>query len=112
MSLIPISRPTLGPEEEAAVLAVMRSGQLAQGEQVRAFERDFAAATGAAAAVATSSGSTALLLALLAHGVGPGDEVITSPLTFIATANAIVQAGATPVFRSRSWHSGLAQGTR
>ena len=96
--MIPISRPVFGPEEEQAVLAVLRSGQLAQGAQVRAFEREFAGATGALAAVATSSGTSALLLALLAHGVGPGDEVITSPLTFIATANAIVQAGATPVF--------------
>jgi perosamine synthetase len=60
--------------------------------------RAFAAATGAQSAVATSSGTTALFLALLAHGVGPGDEVITSPLTFIATANAICQTGATPMF--------------
>lgn len=96
--MIPISRPTFGPEEEQAVLEVMRSGQFAQGERARAFEKAFASATGAQAAVATSSGSAALLLALLAHGVGSGDEVITSPLTFIATANAIVQTGATPVF--------------
>lgn len=96
--VIPIARPTFGPEEEAAVLAVMRSGQFAQGEQVKRFEAAFAAATGAAFAVATSNGTTALFLALLAHGVGPGDEVITSPLTFIATANAIAHAGARPVF--------------
>jgi perosamine synthetase len=96
--LIPIARPTFGPEEEEAVLAVMRSGQFAQGEQVRRFESAFAAATGASFAVATSNGTTALFLALLAHGIGPGDEVITSPLTFIATANAIAQTGAKPVF--------------
>lgn len=96
--VIPIARPTFGSEEEAAVLAVMRSGRFAQGEQVRRFEAAFAAATGAAFAVATSNGTTALFLALLAHGVGPGDEVITSPLTFIATANAIAQTGARPVF--------------
>ena len=96
--MIQMSRPTFGPEEERAVLDVMRSGQLAQGERVREFERAFASATGAEFAVATSSGTTALFLALLAHGVGPGDEVITSPLTFIATANAIVHAGAVPVF--------------
>jgi dTDP-4-amino-4,6-dideoxygalactose transaminase len=93
-----MSRPSFGPEEEQAVLEVMRSGRFAQGERVEAFEEAFAAVTGARAAVATSSGTAALFLALLAHGVGPGDEVITSPLTFIATANAIVQTGATPVF--------------
>jgi perosamine synthetase len=96
--MIPISRPALGQEEEQAVLEVMRSGQLAQGERVRRFEEAFAQATGGGFAVATSSGSSALFLALLAHGIGPGDEVITSPLTFIATANAIVHTGATPVF--------------
>ncbi|HEY7202334.1 MAG TPA: DegT/DnrJ/EryC1/StrS family aminotransferase [Candidatus Dormibacteraeota bacterium] len=96
--MIPIARPSFGPEEERAVLEVMRSGRFAQGERVEAFEAAFAAATGARAAVATSSGTAALFLALLAHGVGPGDEVITSPLTFIATANAIAQTGATPVF--------------
>jgi perosamine synthetase len=96
--MISIARPAFGPEEEAAVLEVMRSGRFAQGERVEAFEEAFAAATGARAAVATSSGTAALFLALLAHGVRPGDEVITSPLTFIATANAIVQTGATPVF--------------
>ena len=96
--MIPMARPSFGPEEERAVLDVMRSGRFAQGERVEAFEAAFASATGARAAVATSSGTAALFLALLAHGVGPGDEVITSPLTFIATANAIVHAGATPVF--------------
>ena len=96
--MIPMSRPTFGREEESAVLDVMRSGQFAQGERVGEFERAFASATGAEFAVATSSGTAALFLALLAHGVGRGDEVLTSPLTFIATANAIVHAGAVPVF--------------
>lgn len=95
---IPIARPQLGPEEEAAVLEVMRSGALAQGARVRAFEEAFAAAVGARYAVATSNGTTALYLALVAHGIGAGDEVITSPLTFIASANAIAQTGARPVF--------------
>jgi dTDP-4-amino-4,6-dideoxygalactose transaminase len=76
----------------------MRSGQFAQGERVRAFEAAFAVATGAHHAMATSSGTTALFLALACHGIRAGDEVITSPLTFIATANAIVHAGARPVF--------------
>src|SRR5260370_18770901 len=97
-SPIPIARPQLGPEEEAAVLEGMRSGVLTQGERTRAFEQAFAAAVGATHGVATSNGTTALYLALLAHGIGPGDEVITSPLTFIATANAISHTGAVPVF--------------
>src|SRR6267143_6571395 len=96
--MIPIARPQLGPEEEAAVIEVMRSGALAQGARVKAFEEAFAATMGARYAVATSNGTTALYLALLAHGIGPGDEVITSPITFIATANAIAHTGAVPVF--------------
>ncbi len=96
--MIPIAKPLFGDEEEAAVLAVMRSGTLAQGPNVKAFEEAFAAATGARYAVATSSGTTALHLALLAMGIGPGDEVVLSPLTFIATANAIAHTGARPVF--------------
>lgn len=95
---ISIARPALGAAEEAAVLEVMRSGALAQGKQVRAFEDAFAAATGARFAIATTNGTTALQLALMAHGVGPGDEVITTPLSFIATANATVHTGARPVF--------------
>jgi len=95
---ISVAKPLLGPEEEAAVIEVMRSGQLAQGARVKAFEAAFAAAVGSPHAVATSNGTTALQLALRAYGIGPGDEVITSPLTFIATANAIVHAGARPVF--------------
>jgi len=96
--MVPIARPQLGAEEEAAVIEVMRSGVFSQGERTRAFEAAFALATGAEFGVATANGSVALYLALLAHGIGPGDEVITSPLTFIATANAIVHTGATPVF--------------
>jgi perosamine synthetase len=95
---VEIASPRFGPEEEAAVLEVMRSGRFAQGPRVAAFEEAFAAAVGGRRAVATSSGSTALYLALLGHGIGPGDEVVTTPLTFIATGNAIVQAGARPVF--------------
>jgi dTDP-4-amino-4,6-dideoxygalactose transaminase len=76
----------------------MRSGVLTQGERTRAFEQEFAQSMGARHGVATCNGSVALYLALLAHGIGPGDEVITSPLTFIATANAIAHTGAIPVF--------------
>jgi perosamine synthetase len=95
---IPISRPWIGPEEKAAVLAVLESGMLAQGPRVAAFEDAFTRLTGTRHAIATSSGTTALHLALLAHGIGPGDEVITSPFTFIASVNTILFTGATPVF--------------
>ncbi|MBM4431649.1 MAG: DegT/DnrJ/EryC1/StrS family aminotransferase, partial [Chloroflexi bacterium] len=96
--MIPIARPVIGEEEKQAVLAVLESGMLAQGQQVRAFEEAFAEYCGVKYAVATSSGTTALHTALLAHGVGPGDEVITTPFTFIASANSILFTGARPVF--------------
>jgi perosamine synthetase len=96
--MIPISRPLLGQEEKEAVLAVLDSGQLAQGPRVSEFEQRFAAFCGLKHAVATSSGTTALAAALLSHGVGPGDEVITTPFTFIASANSILFSGARPVF--------------
>jgi len=96
--MISISHPLSGAEEEAAVLRVLRSGQLAQGEQVAAFERHFAELCQVREAVAVSSGTAALHLALLAHGIGPGDEVITTAFSFAATANVILLVGATPVF--------------
>ncbi len=96
--MIPIARPLIGPEEKAAVLAVLDSGQLTQGAVVAAFEEEFAALCGGRYAIATSSGTAALYLALLAHGIGPGDEVITTPFSFIATANSILATGARPVF--------------
>jgi len=96
--MIPVARPLIGPEEEQAVLAVLRSGVIAQGPQVARFEVAFAERCGVSHAVAVSSGTAALHLALLAHGVGPGDEVITTPFSFIATANSILMTGARPVF--------------
>lgn len=96
--MIPIARPQIGEEEKLAVLEVLESGMLAQGPRVRAFEEAFAEYCGVKYAIATSSGTTALHVALLAHGIGPGDEVITTPFTFIASANAILYAGARPVF--------------
>jgi dTDP-4-amino-4,6-dideoxygalactose transaminase len=76
----------------------MSSGSLAQGPRVKQLEEEFGAFVGADHAVATSSGTTALHLALLGHGIGEGDEVITVPFTFIASANSIVYTGARPVF--------------
>jgi perosamine synthetase len=96
--MIPIAHPLLGEEEGAAVLRVLSSGQLAQGKYVAAFEQHFAEVCHVQEAVAVSSGTAALHLALLAHGIGQGDEVITTPFSFAATANAILLAGATPVF--------------
>ena len=82
----------------AAVAKVFDSGQFVLGKEVEAFEDEFAAFCGVQHAVAVNSGTSALHLALLAAGVGPGDEVITVPCTFVATVAAIVYAGATPVF--------------
>jgi perosamine synthetase len=95
---IPITKPWLGEAEELAVLEVLRSGWLVQGSKVAEFEGKVAAYVGAKYGVATSSCTTALHLALLLHGIGPGDEVIVPSFTFIATANAILYTGATPVF--------------
>lgn len=96
--MIPIAKPLMGEEEKQAVIEVLESGQLAQGEKVTEFEARFAAFCGVKHAVATSSGTTALHTALLAHGIGPGDQVITTPFTFIASANSILFTGARPVF--------------
>ncbi len=96
--MITVAHPLLGEAEAEALLQVLASGQLAQGEQVQAFERDFAQFCHVQSAVAVSSGTAALHLALLAHDIGPGDEVITSAFSFAATANVILLVGATPVF--------------
>jgi perosamine synthetase len=96
--MIPIARPLIGEEEKAAVIAVLESGQLAQGSVVADFERAFAEYCGVKHAIATSNGTTALHIAILAHEIGPGDEVITVPFTFIASANSVIYAGAKPVF--------------
>lgn len=96
--MIPIAKPLIGEEEKQSVLRVLESGMLAQGPVVRAFEEAFAELCGVRYAIATSSGTTALHVALLAHGIGAGDEVVTTPFTFIATANAVLYVGAKPVF--------------
>ncbi len=84
-------------EIDAAVLRVLESTQFILGDEVAAFERAFASYCGTPEAVATNSGTSALHLALLAAGIGPGDEVITVPFTFVATVSAICYTGATPV---------------
>ncbi|MDQ2902911.1 MAG: DegT/DnrJ/EryC1/StrS family aminotransferase [Chloroflexota bacterium] len=96
--MISVACPLLGYEEEVAVQRVLASGQLVQGEKVAAFEQRFAEVCQVREAVALSSGTAALYLALLAHNIGPGDEVITTAFTFAATVNAILLVGATPVF--------------
>lgn len=96
--MIPITRPYLGPEEGAAAKAVVESGWLTQGRKVAELEEAVAAYCGTDYAVAVCNCTTALHLALLALEIGPGDEVICPSMSFIATANAIRHAGATPVF--------------
>lgn len=95
---IPLSKPLIGVEESKAVLSVLSSGNLAQSSTVEKFEEAFANYLGVKHAIATSSGTAALHTALLSFGIGPQDEVITSPFSFIATANAISYTGAKPVF--------------
>lgn len=95
---IPITRPYLTGAEGDAVAEAVASGWISQGPRVRAFEQAFAERVGAADAVATTSCTTALQLALYVSGVGPGDEVIVPSLSFIATANAVWHCGARPVF--------------
>jgi perosamine synthetase len=95
---IPIARPHLAGGEDNAVAEAIASGWISQGPRVGEFERAFAARVGAVAAVATSSCTTALALALHVSGVGPGDEVIVPSLSFTATANAVWHCGAQPVF--------------
>lgn len=96
--MIYVSKPYIGDEEKKYVMEVLESGMLAQGPKVAALEQKFAYLCGVKHAIATSSGTTALHIALLAHGIGPGDEVITTPFTFIASANSILFTGAKPVF--------------
>lgn len=94
---LPFARPDIGPDEIAEVLAVLESGWLATGPRTTRFATDFADFVGAPYALPVSSATAGLHLALLAHGIGPGDEVITTPLTFAATVNVIAHTGAVPV---------------
>ena len=91
-------KPRIEEDDIAEVVATLRSGWIGMGPRTIQFERDFATYTGAKHAIAVNSCTAALHLALLAAGIGPGDEVITTPLTFAATANVVEHTGATPVF--------------
>ena len=96
--MLPYGRPSLEEEDVQAVTAALRSGWLTTGPKIEEFERAVAAAAGASHAVAVNSGTAALHAAAAAAGIGPGDEVITSPLTFVASANAVLYLGGRPVF--------------
>src|SRR5918993_1346903 len=95
---VPFAPPAIGAEEIAEVVETLESGWLSTGPRVASFERAFADYTGAEHAIAVNSCTAALHLSLLAGAVGQGHEVITTPLTFCATANVVVHTGATPGF--------------
>jgi perosamine synthetase len=98
LEMIPAARPLIGADERAAVDRVMRSGMLAQGPEVAAFEQEFSKLVDGIHCVAVNSGTSALHLALLAVGLQPGDEVLVPSFTFAASANSIALAGGVPVF--------------
>lgn len=95
---IPLSDLDYGPEEEAAVLRVLRSRWLSMGPEVQAFEKEFAELVGAKYAIAVSNGTAALHLSYLTLGLGSGDEIIQPAINFVAVANMTVAVGSTPVF--------------
>jgi dTDP-4-amino-4,6-dideoxygalactose transaminase len=96
--MIPAAKPEIGEEERAAVDRVLRSGMLAQGPEVAAFEQEFSSIVEGRECVALNSGTSALHMMFLAAGIGPGDEVVVPSFSFAATANAVALTGATPVF--------------
>jgi perosamine synthetase len=110
--MIPLTRPLLGADEEAEVAAVLRTGMLVQGARVAEFEAQVAAHTGRRHAIAVTNGTSALLLALRALGLGAGDRVLCPDLTWPSPAHAVIDAGAEPVLvdvDEREWNAGPAQ---
>jgi dTDP-4-amino-4,6-dideoxygalactose transaminase len=104
---IPLSHPWLDEREEELVVEVLRSGRLSLGPTIDRFEEEFASIVGAPYAVAVSSGTAGMHLLCITAGVGPGDEVVTSPYSFVASANCAIYEGATPVFADidpRTWN--------
>jgi len=96
--IIPVAKPIIGEEEREAVDRVLRSGNLAQGLEVEAFEGEFSSLVSKNYCIAVNSGTSGLHIALIAAGIGPGDEVIVPSFTFAATANSVALTGAKPVF--------------
>lgn len=96
--MIKLAHPIIDDDDKRAVVDALESGQLAQGPRVAAFEQAFAAYVGVPHAIAVNSGTAALHVALLAHGIGPGDDVIVPAFSFAASANAVLHAGARPIF--------------
>lgn len=96
--MIPIAKPIIDEAEKARVIDVLDSGMISIGQVVKDFENEFAKYTGSKHAIATSSGTSALHIALKTSGIQPGDKVLTTPFSFVATANAILYSGAIPVF--------------
>ena len=106
-AFIHFHRPSIGEEEISEVVETLRSGWLTSGPRVARFEREFREYTGAPHAVAVNSATAALHLALAALKIGPGDEVITTPMTFCATVQAILHVGATPVLADIGWDGNI-----
>ena len=96
--MLVFGQPNIGDDEIQSVVETLRSGWIGTGPRVKEFQEQFAEYVGSRFAIATSSCTAALHLCMTASGIGPGDEVITSPMTFCATANAILHTGARPVF--------------
>ena len=96
--MIPVANPIIGDDERAAVDRVLRSGMLAQGPEVAAFETNYSEVVAGRHCIAVNSGTSALHMSLLALGIGPGDEVIVPSFSFAATANSVSLTGATPIF--------------